>query len=142
MRLGIIGCGLIGFKRARAARRLGLDIVCVHDTDPARAQALASECGAVAAVGSAALLESGIDAVIVATVHNALASLSIEVLRAGKHLLVEKPAGISLAEVESIAAASERLGLPVKAGYNHRFHPAMQQARGIIDSGALGPLMY
>ncbi len=47
-----------------------------------------------------------------------------------------------MAEVDELAACARRRGLLVRAGYNHRFHPALQQARRIFESGALGPLMF
>ncbi len=57
-------------------------------------------------------------------------------------MLVEKPAGRDLAEVQAVAAAAAKHGRIVKVGFNHRFHPAFSKAREIVDAGALGPLMF
>ena len=79
---------------------------------------------------------------IVATTHDQLAGIALGAVEAGRHVLVEKPAGRTLAEVQAIAAAAAKHKRIVKAGFNHRFHPAFLKAREIVDSGALGPLMF
>lgn len=140
MRLGIIGCGLIGQKRAAAAR--GHDIVIVADLDPTRAERLAAASGAKATGDWRAVVDADVDAVVVATSHDTLAPISLAAVEAGRHVLVEKPAGRTAAEVAPIVAAADRLGRVVKVGFNHRYHPGLLKARAIVDDGALGPLMY
>jgi predicted dehydrogenase len=140
MRLAIIGCGLIGAKRAAAA--VTHDIVVVCDRDAARAGQLAQKTGARALTGWREAVAADVDAVIVATTHDQLAAISLAAVEAGRHVLVEKPAGRELAEVQALAAAASKRGRIVKVGFNHRFHPAFQKAREIVDSGALGPLMF
>jgi predicted dehydrogenase len=56
--------------------------------------------------------------------------------------LVEKPAGVSLVEVVTIAEAAERSGAVAKVGFNHRFHPAVRQAYTLASQGAVGDLMF
>ena len=80
--------------------------------------------------------------VIVATANHALAPLALEAVRAGKHVLIEKPGAISSAELETLSAEAAARGVQVRIGYNHRYHPALQKAREIIDSGAIGELMF
>lgn len=87
-------------------------------------------------------LESDVDAVIVATLNASLAPLAAQAIRAGKHVLVEKPAGIAVAEIAELESLAAAHGVMVRVGYNHRFHPAMLKAREIVDSGAVGPLMF
>jgi predicted dehydrogenase len=140
MRLGIVGCGLIGHKRAAAAR--GYSIALVADLDPARAQELAAKTGAQAAPDWQAVVASDLDAVIIATTHGSLAPIAIAALEAGKHVLVEKPAGMTVDEVASVAAAAKAAGKVCKVGFNHRFHPGIWKAKEIVDSGALGPMMF
>jgi predicted dehydrogenase len=60
----------------------------------------------------------------------------------GKHVLVEKPAGISVAELDELEAAAEKTGALVRVGYNHRYHPACLKALELFRSGALGPMMF
>jgi predicted dehydrogenase len=140
MRIGIVGCGLIGNKRAESAK--GHEIVAVHDLDPSRAEALAAKHGATACPTRQALLKSGLDAVIIATTHQFLAEAALEAIAAGTHVLIEKPAGRTAAEVLPVLQAARKNDRVAKVGFNHRFHPAIQKAKVLIDSGETGPLMY
>ena len=140
MRLAIVGCGLIGGKRAAAAA--GHDIVVVCDRDPSRAEALARRTKARAVTDWRDAVKADVDAVMVATTHDQLAAIALGAVEAGRHVLVEKPAGRALAEVQAIAAAAAKNKRVVKAGFNHRFHPGFLKAREIVDSGVLGPLMF
>jgi predicted dehydrogenase len=142
MRVGIVGCGLIGQKRARALGDSRL--VAVADTNLARAQQLAAQYpGCDSGVDWQALAaRDDLDLVIVATTNDALASVTLAAIEHGKHVLVEKPAARNAAELDPLVAAAHAAGVTVKVGFNHRFHPAFQKARAIWDSGALGPLMY
>jgi predicted dehydrogenase len=79
--------------------------------------------------------------VVVATVHDALATNAVAALEAGAHVLVEKPAGIGVADIDSIAEASSRAGKLVKVGFNHRFHPGIARAIAEARSGAYGEVL-
>jgi predicted dehydrogenase len=83
-----------------------------------------------------------LDLVIVATRHDALSAIATAAVKAGKHVLVEKPAGRNLAEVKSLAAAAGQHGRIVKVGFNHRFHPALIKAHQMVENGDIGPLMF
>ncbi|MCC7518704.1 MAG: Gfo/Idh/MocA family oxidoreductase [Verrucomicrobiae bacterium] len=143
MKVAVVGCGLIGKKRVNA---LGADhaLVAAVDKDLARAQALAAmRPGAVATANWREVVRHpDVEAVIVATTNDSLAPVTLEAIRAGKHVLVEKPAARSPDELVPVLAASERAGVHVQVGFNHRFHPAFLKARAIVDSEALGPLMF
>jgi predicted dehydrogenase len=80
--------------------------------------------------------------VIVATTNDALAPVAAAAVEAGKHVLVEKPAGRTVAEVDALVAAARRHDRRVRVGFNHRYHPAIRDARALVDDGALGPLMF
>lgn len=139
--IAIIGCGLIG--RKRAAHLAGGCLVVACDLDQARADALAATTpGCRATTDIAEALRSSAQAVIVATANHALAPLALEAVKAGKHVLIEKPGAIRASELDAIAAETSARGVCVRVGYNHRFHPAFQKAREIVDSGVLGPLMF
>ncbi|MFL5801269.1 MAG: Gfo/Idh/MocA family protein [Roseiflexaceae bacterium] len=142
MRIGIVGCGLIGHKRARALSDSRL--VAVADTNLPRAQQLAAQypgCD-VAEHWEALVARDDIDLVIVATTNDALAPVTLVAARGGKHVLVEKPAARNADELRPVVVAARQAGVIVKVGFNHRFHPAFQKARAIFDSGGLGPLLY
>jgi predicted dehydrogenase len=140
MRLAIVGCGLIGAKRAAAAAAHEIVVVC--DRDIVRAEQLARRTKARALIDWRDAVTADVDAVIVATTHDQLAAIALGAVEAGRHVLVEKPAGRVLTEVQAVAAAAIKHKRIVKAGFNHRFHPAFLKAREIVDSGALGPLMF
>jgi len=56
--------------------------------------------------------------------------------------LVEKPGALNAAQLRTIQEAAAKTGARVRIGYNHRFHPALQKARELLEAGALGPLMF
>ncbi len=139
----VIGCGLIGKKRALAlAGRHALLHAC--DLDAARAAevaALAEGCqpGTDAA---AVFADPRVQAVVVATLNASLAPLALAAVRAGKHVLVEKPGALNAAQLRGVQDAARAAGVRVRLGYNHRFHPGLRQARELVDAGAVGPLMF
>lgn len=142
MNFAIIGCGLIGQKRMRTLQ--GERVVACADTNPERARAMAQGLpGCVAfAAPIDAISMNGVDAVVVATPHAALAGLVEAAVRRGRHVLVEKPAARRAAElVPALHAAAER-GVRVRVGFNHRYHRALRAAKSIVDAGQLGPLMF
>jgi len=142
LRVGIVGCGLIGQKRAKALGESRL--VACADLNPARAQQLAAQYPGcrVAADWRELAGDPGIDLVIVATTNDCLAAVTEAAVGNGKHVLVEKPAARNSSEIRTLAAEARRRGVKVKVGFNHRFHPALLRAREIVASGALGPLMF
>jgi predicted dehydrogenase len=138
---GIVGCGLIGSRRAGTVGKGGLKLVC--DTDLERARALANSYGARAVSHPEEIIaDPETDAVIVAVSNAALASITLAAVTAGKHVIVEKPGAIAsehLAEIESAAAVSGSL---VRIGYNHRFHPAFRKIRELMRTEAIGEIMF
>jgi predicted dehydrogenase len=139
--LAIVGCGLIGRKRAQALAGARLVLAC--DLELSRAQSLANlvpGCHATANLDD--VLRSSAQIVVVATANHALAPLAMQAIRAGKHVLLEKPGAMRAAELEALAAEARKHQALVRIGYNHRFHPALRKARELSDSGALGELMF
>ena len=89
-----------------------------------------------------AVASSGVDLVIVATTHDALAPLAARAARAGKHVLVEKPGARRAAELDPVTNAAQSTGALVRVGFNHRYHRAFRKAREIFNTGALGEPMF
>jgi predicted dehydrogenase len=141
--VGIVGAGLIGHKRLEACRG-ALEVRAVYDIDPARATSLAEKSATAVGVPSIeALVErDDIDLVVVATPHNQLAAIGHAAMTAGKHILIEKPGGVSAAELASLGDEASRLGLVARIGYNHRFHPALRRAREIVADDVHGRLLW
>lgn len=143
MNYAIIGCGLIGKKRL-AALPAGSRLVIACDSDLSRAKALAELAGSgrVVADFKEAVADPSVDAVIVATINSTLAEISGAAIRTGKHVIVEKPAGISVQEIDTLIALERKHGVCVRVGFNHRYHPALLKAREIFESGVMGDLMF
>jgi predicted dehydrogenase len=140
-RVAIIGCGLIGAKRA-AALSLDDQLIACYDVNAQAAKSLAASHGARACTSLDELLASEPDVVVVATVHDQLAGLAEKALRSGAHVLVEKPAGVSSAQVERLLDCQRASGRLVKVGFNHRFHPGIARVAEEVHSGRHGALLY
>jgi predicted dehydrogenase len=142
IRVALIGCGLVGQKRLKNLPPGCVTVAC--DLDLARAKALAAQSPGCTAVGSVAeaVAAPNVDAVMIATVNASLAPIACQAVQAGKHVLVEKPVGISVRELEQLEGLANQRGVLVRAGYNHRYHPACLKALEIWRSGALGPIMF
>lgn len=140
--MAIVGCGFIGQRRARAIP--GGQLVACADVDMARATALANTVGCCRAFGDWREMLSQVpcDVVIVATLHDSLAEIAHGAVTAGRHVLVEKPAARFAAELAPVAAAAREKNVLVRVGFNHRYHAALRKARELVDSGALGELMF
>jgi predicted dehydrogenase len=141
--VAVVGCGLIGKRRARVARELGDRVVLVVDVDLARAEALAAEVGSEAAADwQAAVAHPQVDVVVVSTMNKALAPITIAAARAGKHVLCEKPLGRNAAEAHAMVESARAAGVILKTGFNHRHHPALWRAHELCIDDAIGPLMF
>jgi predicted dehydrogenase len=140
--VGIIGCGLVGRKRALALGSARL-VACASRRFE-HAEALANSFpGAVAFSDWRDVLNlETVDVVIVATSNDLLAEITMAAVEKRKHVLVEKPAARSSREIESMIQAAENTGVCVRVGFNHRYHPAFLAARKLFNSGALGELMF
>ena len=141
----LIGCGLIGRRRAEALERCGVSLKAVHDIDSAAAARVADAFGGqciVAPTADAAIGVDGVDMVVVATTHAALGSIASTAAESGRHVLVEKPGAHTLDGVEHLAKVAAECGVVVRVGYNHRFHPSFRKAKTMIESGRYGPLLH
>jgi predicted dehydrogenase len=141
-RVALIGCGLVGRKRLNLLPRGSVMVAC--DLNLARAQELATLSPGCRATDSVeqAVTAADVDVVLIATLNAALAPIALQAVRAGKHVLLEKPGAISVAEIDALLAAAKETGVQVRIGYNHRYHPACLKALEIFRSGALGPIMF
>ena len=140
--VGIVGCGLIGQKRAKALGRHG-ELVACADLDAARAESLARTSGAKVFRDWRELVWlPQVDVVIVATLHDSLAEITRTAAEAGKHVLVEKPAARNAAELDLVMEVAAKHGVKVHVGFNHRYHRSLRKAKELVDSGALGELMF
>ena len=143
MNYAIIGCGLIGKKRL-AGLPAGSKLVVACDTNLSCAEELVklAQSGRAVADFKESVSDPQVDAVIVATINSELTPISAAAICAGKHVLVEKPAGISVKQVDELIALAKKNKVCVRVGFNHRYHPAFIKAREIFKSGVMGEMMF
>ena len=148
IRTAVIGAGNIGKTHGRVYKGNPLaELVAICDMDRARADAAAQELGIKAYYDVKELLDGEqLDMVSVATAgvengshHHAPA---MQVIGAGKHVLVEKPISNNLAEAKEMVAAARARGVCMAVDLNHRFTPATQLAKQKITSGELGEVLF
>ena len=131
----------MGQKRAKALGK-GRLIACA-DINETRVKALAGSSGAkVFSDWQGLLALPEVDIVVIATLHDSLAQITLAAIEAGKHVLVEKPAARNPAELEPVMAAADRCDVKVRVGFNHRYHRAFRKAWELFEAGALGELMF
>ena len=140
LRVGIVGCGLIGRRRAQAAAAHPRSrVVVVADVDAGVAAQVAKPLDARASANWRDVVDAlDVDVVCVATPNGFLAEIACAALAAGKHVLLEKPMGRNLDEARAIAAAAEAAKRRVKVGFNHRYHPAITRAHDELIAGTIG----
>lgn len=153
MRVGIIGCGLIGNKRINAIKG-NHDVVALCDTDINKAMRMKAQRelsdrlnyeknnNIFVTDDYKKICEYDLDIVIVSTINSMLSEIALYAVSNDKHVIVEKPAGISSKEILPILDAVGKRNVKVKVGFNHRYHPALLKAHEIFDSGKCGPLMF
>jgi len=142
MKIGIVGCGLIGNRRAKVAQATGEEVLLVIDIDRGRAKQTAAVVGAEwtddwRRVAS----HPQIEAVVVATANKSLLPITRAALQSGKHVLCEKPLGRNAWEAKEMVTAGREANRVLKVGFNHRHHPALWRAQQMAQSGKIGPLM-
>ena len=142
MNIGIVGCGAVGEKRAR--HLAGARLVHCTDLDRARAEHIAALApGCTAGTEWCELVERrDLDAVVIATPQDAQVEIARAAIGAGLHVLIEKPAARHVEELLDLPALAAQHVVRVRVGFNHRYHRAFQQARRLVDSGVLGPLLF
>ena len=142
MKAAIIGCGLIGKKRA-AALPSTVELVGCFDAVATYAESFAEEFKTNAYKSVRELLAIyDLDFVVIATRHDSLALLALEALASGKHVFLEKPGAINELEFLKVCELARESNLKVHVGYNHRYHAALLQAFKFVLDGSIGEIMF
>jgi len=142
VRVAVVGAGFMGERHARIYAGLpDVELVAVCDVRDGAARELGARTGARAYTDYGELLRrDDIDAVSVCTpdgLHREPCELAI---RAGRHVLVEKPIATTAADAEAIAAAAAKAGVVLLVGHCLRFDPRYDQARQAVERGELGAI--
>ena len=144
LQVGIVGCGYQGGILAQTiASGTALQVTACADPD----QAAAARVAAIAAEGAAVygsveemLQHAEVDAVLVATSHDALYECALAAIQAGKHVLAEKPIGMDEKEAAQLEEAVARANVCFMAGYSFRYIAAWQRVRDLLQAGAVGEI--
>ena len=140
MKVGIIGAGRQGRRRAEAIMSIGEgEVAAVADIRLELAEALARDCNAhPIALWQEVIEQDDLDIVIVSTPPNSHFEIALAAINAGKHTLVEKPLTPDLESAQQLVKAAERNGVRLKCGFNLRFHPGIAEAQRLVKEGAIG----
>lgn len=136
----VVGTGFIGAVHVEALRRLGVQVHGVVGSTRERAAARAVEIGLPQAYGSfqAMLDDPRVDVVHVTSPNHLHHEHSRAALRAGKHVVCEKPLAMTPAESADLLQIAEHSGLVHATNFNLRFYPVVQHVHGMVREGALG----
>lgn len=143
IRVGIIGCGKITEVRhaPEYAENPEVEIAGFYDYFPEKAEALAKQYGGTVYESVEKMLADNIDAVSVCVANRFHAEISIQALKAGKHVLCEKPMATTEEDCEAMVKAAEESGKYLMIGLNQRLAKAHEKGREIYQSGKLGKLV-
>lgn len=148
LKVGLIGAGSIAGAHVRVYReyRDQVRLAAVCDIDAQAAQRRAAEAGldgssrTVYTDAQAMLAQADIDAVDICTAHHLHAPLALAAIRAGKHVLLEKPLATTLADCRTLIDAAERAGVTLMVGQMQRYNPRYRAIHRLIQAGELGAL--
>ncbi|HEY9170839.1 MAG TPA: Gfo/Idh/MocA family oxidoreductase [Verrucomicrobiae bacterium] len=143
LRAGVIGTGFIGPVHIEALRRLGVQVAALCDV-PDRVQAAAQRLAIPQAFGNyRELLQSpDVDVVHITAPNRFHAEMSLAALKAGKHVICEKPLAMNTRETSAIVRAAHKAGTVFAVNYNVRFYPAVLQLRHAVANGELGEIIH
>jgi predicted dehydrogenase len=140
VRAGIIGAGFMGSVHARAIRAAGGEVAAVADATPAgaeeAAQRLGGDCRGETFDGL--LQAADLDVIHVCTPNHLHADQALAVVKAGKHVVCEKPLATSERAARQLAAAASEAGVVATVPFIYRFYPAVREARARIARGDAG----
>ena len=141
IQFAIIGCGRIAQRHAEHINKFG-KLVAVCDVAKEKADAMANQYNATAYYDAADLLanEKGIDVVSICSPNGLHAQHSIQSLKAGFHVLCEKPMAINVNDCGEMIKTAERYNKRLFAIKQNRFNPPVEAVKNIIDQGRLGKI--
>jgi predicted dehydrogenase len=138
LRLGVLGCGPIAqfahFEAARKARNVDLYALCDVADDLRERMALLHQPQVTYRDYAAMLADPQVEAVLIATADQFHVRLCQQALEAGKHVLVEKPLGVTVEECEALARQVDECGRVLQVGHNRRFDPGISFAHEVIQN--------
>lgn len=138
IKAAVIGVGFIGTVHAEAVRRVGAELIGVHGSSAESSERGGDRIGTAPLRTFEEVLESDADVVHVTTPNVLHAEQATALLRAGKHVICEKPLATDLASAREMVRAADETGLVNATCFNFRFYPLIQEARARVARGDLG----
>jgi predicted dehydrogenase len=133
LRVGVVGVGVMGSNHARVfAEIAGVELVGIADPDTSQRAFVSRALGCKAYTDVAELLAAGVDAVTIAAPTHLHQPIALACIRAGAHVLVEKPLASSVQEGRDIIGAAKRASLVLMVGHVERFNPAVEAIKDAI----------
>jgi len=145
LRVAVIGAGYWGPNLARNFRSSrDWELAAIVDLDRARAEKVADSVGGASVLTDIddALNDAGIDAVAIATPARTHHPLVMRALRAGKHVVVEKPLADSSEHAREMVDEAQRRGLVLMTDHTYCYTPAVQKIRELVADGSLGDILF
>jgi predicted dehydrogenase len=142
VRVGVIGTG-VGVAHIEALQRVdGAAVTAVCSARHERAAEVARRYAIPFATGDyRALIDSGVDAVVIATPPGLHAPIGLDAIATGKHVLCEKPLATCLADARALRDAAQRAGIVHMLNHQVRFVATFQRAKALVEAGYLGELV-
>jgi predicted dehydrogenase len=143
LRAAVIGTGFVGPFHVDAIRRAGYgEVVALVGSNPERTQARAAALGVPRAMTDADEIfhDPDVDVVHVCTPNDSHVALAERALRAGKHVVVEKPLALTASDARALQALAAERGLHGAVAFTYRGYPMVREARRLVADGALGSL--
>jgi predicted dehydrogenase len=140
-RFALVGAGMIGTHHAKVISELAdqIELVAVVNRTLEKAEKITAQRGGTAFASlTDAMAATDIDVVVICTPPGGRAEVAIEALEAGKHVIIEKPAEVSLTKIDDIIAAQQKAGTLVTVISQHRFDPSTEVALAAIHNGVHG----
>lgn len=146
LRIGVLSTAAIGVHKAipgiGKSERCTVTAIASRSLDPA--QAAASQLGIARAYGSydELLADPDVDAIYNPLPNHLHTEWNLAAIRAGKHVLAEKPLAMDAAEAETVFAEADRHGVRVVEAFMYRTHPTWREVKRLVDAGEIGPLRH
>ncbi len=140
----IVGAGKIGTKRAVVARQLSQSSkIYIFDVNKKAAEKLSNTVNGIPVQSlNQGLKNKDVDIVIVSAINKETKNISLVALKNNKHVLCEKPMGINYKEALELSKAAEKYKNVLKCGFNHRYHPAIQEAYKQCKKNKIGKILF
>jgi UDP-N-acetyl-2-amino-2-deoxyglucuronate dehydrogenase len=143
IKFGIVGCGHIAKKHITAIQEAdGATLVAVCDTQPERVEMFSKEFNVKGYTSLEEMLNTDIDVVNICTPSGFHANIAVQIAKANKHVVVEKPIALTLEDTDKIISACEENNVKLAVVHPNRFRPAFVALKELVQSGVFGKISH